>query len=489
MFGYVVRRMLGAVPSLLLFTIALFAAISLAPPSNMGSEELDRRFWHLPLVFNLAPDDRPRNVARLVESLADDGGEARAQDLRRLLRIGAAGLPDIVPALERVEPRKRLEIARELAPLAFRMGVDDVHALEDDKRALSFWPHVLDDRGADLRPSSVRRALHRHLADRNEPLYARQLRNADTAILAPIFDELPTAQGETREALEALAIAAITRAGGHVRDTSALYTYWAVHRAEYVEFGPLERIAARLTETRFGRWVVQAITARFGRSWRTGVPVLQDIAARAPITLARASFGLLLAYLVAVPISVWAAARRSGLFDRVTNAMLLVAHAFPAFVLALVARSLSPRLARTDAFVAIALALVALAPISRHMRSRLLEEVRQDWVRTSRAMGLPSFMVWTRDIGRNALGSLLALAALEVPTIIGATLLAEEILSLDGLGPAAISAVRARDVPWLMAFCLIAAVFGAAVLLVSDVLQARNDPRVRRSLLAIPEDT
>lgn len=488
MFGFTVRRILGAVPSLLLFTIALFVAISLAPPTGLGTDEVDRRFWHLPMVFNLAPEDRPRNVARLLGELAEATGEVREQDLRRLLRIGAAGLPDIVAGLERLEPRARVRLSRELAPLAFRMGLDDVQALEDDQRVGNYFRRVLDDRAADLRPSSVRRALQRHLADRNEPLYARQLRNADTAVLAPIFEELPATEGETREVLEALAIAALQRADARVRDAAGLHAYWAIHRSEYVEFGALERTAARLTETRFGRWIVQALTARFGRSWRTGVPVLEDLKAKAPLTLARASFGLLLAYLLAAPISVWTAARRAGALDRGLSWLLLLLHALPPFIVALVARSLAPRLARTDAFVAVALALVALAPMARFMRSRLLEEAGSDRVRTSRAMGLPSFAIWVRDIGRNALGSIIALGAIEAPALISATILAEEILSLDGLGPAVISAVRARDVPWLMAFGLLAALFGAVILLVSDLLQARNDPRVRRSLLAVPED-
>lgn len=489
MFGYVVRRMLGAVPALLLFAIVLFSAISLSPPPDMANDELERRFWHLPLIVNLSPEDRPRYVTRLVKGLGDDLGQRREQDLRRLLRIGAAGLPDLVTALEGLDLRTRVRVARELAPLAFRMGLDDVHALEDE-RAPKFWARVLDDRGADLRASSVRRALQRHLADRNEPLYARQLRNADTAVLAPIFEELPSAEHDTREALEALAIGALQRAGvTYVRDATGLHSYWAVHRSEYVEFGALERIAGRLTETRFGRWVTQAITSRFGRSWRTNVPVLPDIASRAPLTLARTVFGLLLAYLIAVPVSVWAAARRGGVFDRVTNAVLLVVHAFPAFVLAMMARAFAPRLARTDAFVALAVAVVALAPITRHMRSRLLEEVRQDWVRTSRAMGLPSFSIWTRDIGRSAFGSIFALSALEIPTLLGMTMLAEEILSLDGLGPAVMASVRFRDVPWLMAFALLAAAISAGLLLLSDVVQAVNDPRVRKAMLSIPEDT
>ncbi len=488
MFAWLTRRLLGVVPTLLLFTIGLFVVIALAPPSSLAIEDRERRFWNLPLMLNLAPEDRPRNVARLVAELADATGEQREHGVRRLLRIGAAALPDLVAASERLPTASRARLARALAPLAFRMGLDDVQQLEDDARAPEYFRKVLEDRGAELRPASVRRALKRHLADRSEPLYARQLRNADTAVLEPLFEELAGASGETRDELEALAIAALQRAGARVTDRDALYAYWAVHRAEYIEFGALERISARLTETRFGRWVVQALTARFGRSWRTGAPVLRDLTERAPLTIARVSLGLLLTYLIAFPASIWAAARRGGVLDRATHAALLVGHAFPPFVLALLARSLSPRLARTDAFVAIAIAVVQLGPLTRFMRSRLLEEVGQDWVRTSRAMGLPSASIWLRDIGRNALGPVLALLAAQIPFVLGATLLAEEILAIDGLGPAAVAAVRARDVPWLMAFCVVTALFGACLLAAADLLQAWNDPRVRRSLRSAQED-
>ncbi len=491
MLGFLLRRVLHAVPSLLLFAIILFIAISLAPPTESpDAEQYTRRFWHLPLIVNVQPEDRPRIVEQIVQRLPNEIGEARERDMHRLFRMGAAALPDIVPALEKVDGSARARIARDLAPLAFRMGIDDVTMLEDPARAVSFWVRVLDDRGAELRPSSVRRALRRHLADRAEPLYARQLRNADTAILAPIFDELQTSDADSREALEDLAIAALRRAGSiSVHDSASLRAYWAVHRAEYVEFGALERVAARITETRFGRWVIQAMTQRFGRSWRTGQPVLDDLSRRAPLTLARVAFGLLLAYAVALPLGMLTAARRGGPTDRVSQLFVLLIHAFPAFVVALLARSAWPRLARTDAFVAVALALVSLAPISRHIRSRLLEEARQDYVLTARAMGVSNVSLWASTIARNALGSIVAFAAVQIPLVLSATMLVEEILAIDGLGPAVIDAVRARDVPWLMAFGIAMAMLSTIVFLIADAVQAANDPRVRTSMFAErPED-
>lgn len=486
MLGFVFRRVLTAVPSLLMFAILLFAAISLAPPvDSPNAEEHARRFWHLPLIVNLQPDDRPRIIERIIGRLPNEVGEARERDLLRLSRMGAAALPDVVRALERVPGEARARLARDLAPLAFRMGIEDVTMLEDPARAADFWAHVLDDRGAELRPSSVRRALRRHLADRAEPLYARQLRNADTAVLGPIFDELPSAEGESRESLEELAIAALRRAGASsVSDRESLYAFWAIHRSEYLEYSALERVSARITETRFGRWVIQAVTQRFGRSWRTGQPVIDDLVRRTPLTLARTTFAFLLAYVVALPLGILTAARRGGPTDRVTQLVVLLIHAFPAFILALLVRGAWPRLARSDAFVALAVALVAIAPIARHIRSRLLEEARQDYVVTARALGTSTVSLWLGTIARNALGSIAAFGALQVPIMIGSTMLVEEILALDGLGPAMIAAVRARDVPFLMAFGVLMAILAAAAMLIADTLQALNDPRVRRTLLA-----
>ncbi len=484
MLAYVARRLLAAVPSLLVFAIGLFVLIGLAPPPpDVPAAEHARRFWHLPLLINLEPEDRPRVIARLVPEVADGDVEARAVALERLLRIGAAGLPDLVAALAALDDPARARVARALAPLAFRMGRDDVADLEVPQKAGRYWSRVLDDRGADLRPSSVRRTLRRHLGDRAEALYARQLREADTAALEPIFEELGRADPEHRADLETLAIAAARRAGvTEVTDAASLLAFWAAHRADYVELGSLDRVAARLTETRFGRWVVHAVTQRFGASWRTGAPVLDDLRGRASKSAARVASALLLAYAVALPLGIVTAARRFGPADRATQALLLALHAFPAFVLALVAQAASPRLARTDAFAVCALAIVALAPIARHVRSRLLEELRQDYVVTARAIGAAPWSLWLRAVLRNALGPVVAFAATQVPIAITATLLAEEILGLDGLGPAAIAAIRARDVPWLMAFALGVAVAATLALVIADLVQAVNDPRVRRAL-------
>ena len=486
MFGFIVRRIAAAAPVFLAFAIGLFVVIASAPPPpGLTEEERARRFIELPLVFNVDPADRPHMVSTLVARLGNEESLDRQHDVARLLRIGAAGLPDLVPALELLSEPVRGRISRELAPLAFRMGLEDVADLDSPARADRFWRRALDERGIDLRPATVRRALRRHLAERSEPLYARQLSNADTAALAPLIDALDGALSSgDREEVETLAIAAAIKAGaGDVDDMPSLRAWWGVHRAEYVEFDPVERIAAHVTETRLGRWTITAITQRFGRSWRTDAPVVADLVQRAPATLLRSLLAILLAHVIAVPLAFVAAARRGKAIDRIAAAVSIFFYAVPAFVLVLLVRSMFPGDVRlSDAALVGALALGAVAPISRQARAAVLDVLSQDYVRVVRAKGISRLQLWTRHVARSALAPILALGSVQAPIVLGGALVAEEILDLDGLGRGTMAAIRAHDLPWLMAFAMMVATLTLLVAVASDVGQAALDPRVRASL-------
>lgn len=483
MISFVVRRGLVALPAALVLALALFVALSAAPPPpGLDAEAQARRFVGLPLLFNLDPADRPRVVASAVARLRDEEGDERQRDVERLLRIGAAGLEDLVDALEREPVAARVRLSRELAPLAFRMEVEEARELDDPQRADHFWRRVLDDRGPDLRGPMVRRILRRHLADRREPLYARQLRMADTAALVPLLEARDAAPVEARPELETLAIAAVRRAGAKVDGAPSLRAFWSVHRSEYVEFDALERVVARMTETRFGRWAGLAVTQRFGHSWRDDAPVLDDLLARTPKTAQRALLAAALALALGVPLGMIAAARRRGPSDLAALGGAALAQTVPAFAVAMVARAALPASVDGGLVLAVALGVLASAPIARATRSAFLDVSSQPFVTTARALGVRPFTIWTRHIGRVAIVPVVAQASVLLPTIFAAGLVGEAMLGLPGLGGAAIDAVRTRDLPWLMALALLVGAAVAGLLVFADLLQAALDPRVRRSL-------
>jgi peptide/nickel transport system permease protein len=478
------RRLLSAIPALLFLTIGLFVVMSAAPaPPGLSEEEAARRFLDLPVLFNVDPLDRPRIVEAAVARFAKEPREGRDDEIHLLLRIGAAGIADLVPAMERLSDADRAELARDLAPLAFRMGIDDASDLDVPVKAERFWRRVVDDRGPDLKATAVRRALTRHLGDRAQPLYTRQLGIADTAVIAPLLSALdePMAR-EDREEVEALAVAAAIKAGASdVNDATSLQQWWYVHRYEYVEFDPIERVAAHVGETRFGRWVLTALTHQLGHSWRNDAPVVSDLAQRAPATLLRALIALLLAHAAALPLAAVAASRRGSFADRLASSASVVGFAVPAFVLALIFRAAMGS-SGGDVAIVLALAISAVAPISRQARAAFLEVLAQDYVRTARAKGLSVLAVWTRHVARSAVGGIVALASVQAPIVLAATLVVEEVLHVDGLGASTMEAIRAHDLPWLMGLSLTVATLTLMCLVAGDVVQATIDPRARNAL-------
>lgn len=484
MLGWFFRRLVPMGPALLLFGVVLFALVASVPPPDLDAEGQAKRALHLPVLFNLDPEDRPRLVPALVERAASSTGEARERAVTALLRIGAAGLPELGPALERLTPGARGALAHELQPLAVRMGQIDASDLDDPKKAEGYFRRLLDEHGADLRPASVKRTLRRLLEARDEPSYRAELRAADTAIIAPVFDLLALKPNATdRTLLESLVADAIKQAGfARPEGGARLRAWWSLHRAEYREHDPLERLVAHLTDTRLGRYAAELSEGTLGRSLRDDRPVGDDLRARAPKTLTRVLTALGLAYLAGLPLAWLLTARRRQAPARVIGTASVVLYALPAFVLALATRGASSAFARNEVFVAVALALVSLAPISRQMRASVLDCATANWVVTTRAMGLPRARRWWM-IARAALGPTFAYAAVQVPLLLSSTLVVEEVLDLPGLGPAAMAALRARDLPWLVPFVLASATFSAVLVLFADVLHGLVDPRVRASLL------
>jgi peptide/nickel transport system permease protein len=109
----------------------------------------------------------------------------------------------------------------------------------------------------------------------------------------------------------------------------------------------------------------------------------------------------------------------------------------------------------------------------------MLEVVRQDYVGVARAKGLSESAVILRHAARNALIPLITVVALGLPAIVGGTVIIETIFAWPGMGQLAITAVRARDYPMIMALNLIVASLILASNLLADVLYAVADPRIR----------
>jgi peptide/nickel transport system permease protein len=235
--------------------------------------------------------------------------------------------------------------------------------------------------------------------------------------------------------------------------------------------------------------------------------VADKILERLPITILLNVLSMILIFAVAIPLGVISAVRQDSLFDRATSVFVFVGFAIPTFWLALLLmilfgvhlgwlpisgiRSLNyeylpPGAALWDLIMHLILPVLisafgGLAGLSRYMRANMLEVVRQDYIRTARAKGLPERVVIYRHALRNALLPVITLLGLSVPGLIGGSVIFETIFAIPGMGQLFYMAVMARDYPVVMGILFIGAVLTLIGNLIADVSYAVADPRIRVS--------
>jgi peptide/nickel transport system permease protein len=121
----------------------------------------------------------------------------------------------------------------------------------------------------------------------------------------------------------------------------------------------------------------------------------------------------------------------------------------------------------------------SLAGMSRYMRSSMLEIIRQDYILTARAKGLPERTVIYKHAMRNALLPVITILGLSVPGLIGGSVIFESIFAIPGLGKLFYEAIMMRDYNMIMGSLTIGAVLTLAGNLIADICYSIADPRIR----------
>lgn len=237
-------------------------------------------------------------------------------------------------------------------------------------------------------------------------------------------------------------------------------------------------------------------------SWQTRSPVFDVIAERLPQTLTVMGVSYLIAVMIALPIGILSAYRQYSWFDQIGTFISMVGFSVPTFftgVLLIVIfgvklqwfptiydttlrvtdwASFTAQVRQMVLPVAV-LALFNAAQISRFMRSSMLDNLRQDYVRTARAKGLGEGRVVLGHVLRNSLIPVVTVIALGMPTIFGGAIVTEQIFKINGIGQLLISAIHVSDVPMVQTLTFIFATLIVFFNLVADVLYGLLDPRIR----------
>jgi peptide/nickel transport system permease protein len=258
---------------------------------------------------------------------------------------------------------------------------------------------------------------------------------------------------------------------------------------------------------RYPIWLGKLAVLDFGRSFKDQRPVREIVAERLPVTIQIELLSVLLAYVISIPIGVHSAVRAGSASERVTTVILFILYSLPSFWVAYillyflaggsywhifpVGGASGPEAANysagrwlVDRLWHLALPILVLtygsfAGLSRFMRTGMMDVLRQDYIRTARAKGLSERTVIFKHAMRNSIIPIVTILSGLLPGLIGGAVITETIFNIKGMGQLGYNAVLARDYPVIMAVAVLSAVLTLVGILLSDILYAVVDPRIK----------
>lgn len=253
------------------------------------------------------------------------------------------------------------------------------------------------------------------------------------------------------------------------------------------------------------QWVKKMGSLDFGRSFLDDRPVIEKIIERLPVTLAINIISLVIILLAGIPLGVACAIREDKPFDKAMTVLSFFCFAVPTFWLALLLMNflgVSLRvipvsgiksldfeyfsfgmkmldIGRHLALPIFVSSIGGIAGILRYMRSSMIETLRQPYICTARAKGLPPRLILYKHALRNAILPIVTILGLSIPGLLGGSVIFESIFALPGIGQLFYEAVMTRDYPLIMAEVVLGAVLTMFGNLIADIGYAWVDPRIR----------
>ncbi len=251
---------------------------------------------------------------------------------------------------------------------------------------------------------------------------------------------------------------------------------------------------------RYGRWLGNALRFDFGRSLISGRPVSEDLLAKLPVTLSVGGLAVLIALLISIPGGIIAGMRPRSVWDRGIVLTTNLGIAIPSFWLALMlvlvfavrlgwlpvlgyahpSESVQEWL-RHIILPAVALSARMAASLTRQLRAELSEVLSSNYVRTAWAKGATTQRVLIVHALKNAALPAVTILGLQMSTLVGGSVIIEQIFGLPGMGSFALRGMLSRDLPVIQAVTLVYAVVHIGANLLVDLSYGLLNPKVRVS--------
>jgi peptide/nickel transport system permease protein len=245
-------------------------------------------------------------------------------------------------------------------------------------------------------------------------------------------------------------------------------------------------------------WAGDLLRGDFGYSLRTGRPVLPDILNRLPISLELTILSLILALIIGIPLGVYSSLRQNTFGDFLSRLAGLIGLSLPQFWLAALmvmafsgAQGWIPmgnyisfiesplRNIKMFFLPSLAIGIGFAAVVMRYTRNSMLEVLQMDYIRTAKAKGLKKQTVIITHALKNAILPVITVTGFNAGYLLGGAIVIEEVFALPGMGRLALYAISQRDYPVIQAIVLVIATLFVLVNLVTDLIYAMADPRIR----------
>ena len=244
-------------------------------------------------------------------------------------------------------------------------------------------------------------------------------------------------------------------------------------------------------------WAGSIVTGDLGESIITGRSVTSELGSRLPATMELGALALVVSLSVGLPVGIVAAVKQDSMLDYASRSFAILMLSIPSFWFALLVivygfvwfgwtpplryHSLveDPSKNLQQLWVpAIIMGSALAGGLMRFTRSAMLEVLRQDYIRTARAKGVQPRVVITRHALRNALIPIITIIGIQLPVMVGGTVILERIFSIPGMGNYLLSAIQGRDYPVIQAVVILA----SGMVLVSNLLVDLLYPLVDRRI-------
>lgn len=246
-------------------------------------------------------------------------------------------------------------------------------------------------------------------------------------------------------------------------------------------------------------WLVSLLQGNMGYSYSSFAPVSQLISERIGPTLLLTFVSLMVSIMISIPIGIFSAVKRNSRWDYIITGLAFVGTSLPQFFLGLAliywfalklqwlpTGGIEPLeggdLAQKVIHMILPVTVLSVAIIGkkvRYVRASMLDVLKQDYLQTARAKGLSGYIVIYRHALRNALIPIITVFGMEVPLLLGGSVIVEQVFQWPGIGQLTIQSVLSRDYPVIMGLNFVAALIVLIVNLFTDLLYRWVDPRVQ----------